>query len=77
MVPEDLTEIERIKVLLGKEAQDQKTYLFNNIENIFFIKKQEYQNIYGPEYNQLKYRVKSIRHNYETQPSFKIEEICP
>ena len=66
MVPEDLTEIERIKVLLTKDAQDQKTYFFNNIEDICLVTRLEYHNIYGPEYNQEKYRKKAVRHNYET-----------
>jgi len=51
MIAEDLSEIERIKVLLKKETQDQKSYLFNNIENIFLIDKGLYHNIYGNEYD--------------------------
>ena len=58
MLEEDLSETERIKVLLKKETQDQKSYLFNNIENIFLIDKGIYHNIYGSEYECEKYKRK-------------------
>lgn len=71
MVPEDLTEIERVKVLLTKEDEDQRTYFFNNIEDVCLVKKLDFQNVYGPEYDEEKQRKKAIKHNYETQPRFQ------
>ena len=41
MIEDDLTEIERIKLLLTKKNQDQKAYFFINIENIFKIESEE------------------------------------
>ena len=35
IIQEDLTELERIKILLSKKNYDQKAYFFINIENIF------------------------------------------
>lgn len=34
-IEEDLSEIERIQVLLSKKNPEQKSYFFNNILNIF------------------------------------------
>jgi hypothetical protein len=38
-IPEDLGELDRIKLLLSKENEDQQSYFFTNIENIFSIRK--------------------------------------
>lgn len=35
MLPEGLSEVDRIKLLLTKDGEEQKAYFFNNIENIF------------------------------------------
>jgi len=60
MVAEDLSETERIKVLLGKKSEDQQAYFFTNIENIFSLNKDQFHNIYGPEAKS------KHKYNYET-----------
>lgn len=47
MVPENISEVERIKLLLLKSNEDQQSYFFSNIENIFQLSKGHFHNVYG------------------------------
>jgi hypothetical protein len=67
MLPEDLTEVERVKLLLGKKSDEQKAYFFTNVENIFELHKRQFHNVYGPEHSEPEARPK---YNYETQRAF-------
>ena len=52
---ENLTEAERVKILLQKKNNDQLSYFFNNIESIFWIKWPEFHSIFGSDYEKEKY----------------------
>lgn len=46
-------------------------YFFNNIENVFELKKQQHFNLFGGnEYVDEKQKLKDWKYNYHTQPSF-------
>jgi len=70
MLEEDLPEIERVKILLTKDNNDQLSYFFNNIENIFKINKPEFHCLFGYEYDAPKQKNKNARYNYETQSCY-------
>lgn len=65
-LPEDLSEIERLKILLKKDNNDQLSYFFNNIEQVFKIERPTHHALFGNEYDRPKQRAKNLRYNYET-----------
>lgn len=70
MVQEDLSEVERVKILLKKDNNDQLSYFFNNIESIFKINRPQYHSLFGNDYNSTKQQAKNFRYNYETQSRY-------